>query len=293
MNNTEILINNLSMIEKLYDVIRIIDPINKKVLKYEQNILTVEEDSCFSFWKRYSYCENCISMRALNESNTFVKIEYNKEKIYMIMASPVYIGNNKYIVETLKDITSTGVIHDLENKSINEISREIKKMNDHAIKDELTDVFNKRYIKERLPIDILKNFTEKTSLSLIMADIDYFKEINDTFGHLAGDFILTKFAWYLKENIREDMDWIARYGGEEFLIVLNNVNEEKAFKIANRMRKFLEKHSFIYENNKINITSSFGVYSVIGKQLSIDELLKEVDKNLYKAKNSGRNIVIK
>lgn len=293
MDNTEILINNLSMIEKLYDVIRIIDPISKKILKYEQNMVTVEEDSCFSFWKRDLYCENCISMRALNENNTFVKIEYNKEKIYMIMASPVHIGSNRYIVETLKDITTTGVIYDLENKNINEISKEIRKMNDYAIKDELTDVFNKRYIKERLPIDILKNFTEKTSLSLIMVDIDYFKEINDTFGHLAGDFILTRFAWYLKENIRGDMDWVARYGGEEFLIVLNNVNEEKAFKIANRMRKFLENHSFIYENHKINITASFGVYSVTDEQLNTDELLKRVDKNLYKAKNAGRNAVIK
>ncbi|MDZ5017060.1 diguanylate cyclase, partial [Clostridium perfringens] len=131
-----------------------------------------------------------ISMRAYNEADTFVKIEYNKEKIYMIMASPIVMENKKYVFEMLKDVTNTGIIENFSEKTSEEIQLYINGMNDKIIKDELTGIYNRRFIDERLPIDILKSASQKSPLSIIIADIDFFKSINSNYGHLAGDYIL-------------------------------------------------------------------------------------------------------
>ncbi|MGV2644872.1 diguanylate cyclase, partial [Clostridium perfringens] len=115
---------------------------------------------------------------------------------------------------------------------------------------------------ERLPIDILKSASQKSPLSIIIADIDFFKSINSNYGHLAGDYILFEFASLIKNSIRKDSDWVARYGGEEFIIVLDNTDSNTAFEISEKIRKKVEEKVFEYEDNKINITSSFGIYTL-------------------------------
>ena len=256
------LTDNLSILENLYDVIRIVDPLTKKTVHYDKNKIKILNNSCYDFWKSEEYCPNCISMRAYNEADTFVKIEYNKEKIYMLMASPIVIENKKYVFEMLKDVTNTGIIENFCEKTSEEIQIYINEMNDKIIKDELTGIYNRRFISERLPIDILKSASQKSPLSIIIADIDFFKSINSNYGHLAGDYILFEFASLIKNSIRKDSDWVARYGGEEFIIVLDNKDSNTAFEISEKIRKKVEEKVFEYEDNKINITSSFGIYTL-------------------------------
>lgn len=297
----ESLINNLSMLEKLYDIVRIVEPLKKRNIYYENDEIKILDSNCYGFWKLKKHCPNCVSMRAYNEKDTFVKFEYNKEKIYMIMASPIFINDDKYVIEMLKDVTNTGIIEDFHNKTTIEIQSFLNEMNDKIIKDELTGVYNRRFINERLPIDIFKSISLKSPLSLVMLDIDFFKSINDNYGHFIGDSILSNLALLIDNSIRKDSDWVARYGGEEFIIALDNTDNDAAYKISEEIRKKVEEKVFEYEGNRIKITLSLGIYTldkdasdknIIDKN-GVDVMINYADEKLYQAKRAGRNKTIK
>lgn len=280
---------SLSLFRNLYDIFRIIDPVSKKVVYVDDDQEMEKGQPCFCFWEKGSCCSNCVAMRAEFENDTFIKLESKKDKIYMVISTPVSVDNNKYIVELIKDISDKGF---LNGKSILKLSiaeELITEMNDKIIRDGLTGIYNKRYINERLPIDINKSSTEGQPLSIIMADIDLFKDVNDTYGHSIGDKILIDFAKLLEKSVRKNIDWVGRFGGEEFLIVLKNTDVEDAYGKAENIRVLLEDTIFKYDNLNIKITSSFGVYSTAGHKFDAETLIANSDKNLYKAKNSGRN----
>lgn len=281
----ENLIDNLSMLKNLYDIVRIVDPLSKKTVNYKKGKIEISNNNCYDFWKIKESCHNCISMRAYHKEDTFVKIEYNKEKIYMVMASSLIIDNHKYVIEMLKDITETGIIEDLQYKATKEIQDLINEMNDRAIKDELTNIYNRRFVNEKLPVEILKSASLKEPLSIIMADIDFFKSVNDNYGHLTGDCILFEFASLIKRTIRRESDWVARYGGEEFIIVLNNTDNDTAFKISEKIRKEIEEKMFTCENQKIKITASFGIHTLGNDafDINIKDIIDSADKKLYEA----------
>jgi diguanylate cyclase (GGDEF)-like protein len=123
-----------------------------------------------------------------------------------------------------------------------------------------------------------------------MADLDYFKKINDTFGHLAGDEALKHFVNIIKRNLRKS-DYVFRIGGEEFLILLPNTELKDAAEIVERIRKDLEESPLYYDGKEIKLTASFGLAEV-DKNKYISEIIKEADEKLYKAKELGRNRVV-
>lgn len=281
----------LSVFKNLYDTIRIVDPINKRSTRFKGHNMQIVEGACYEFCKKDEYCSNCISMRAYLENDTFFKMESNEGKILLVTSSPVTIENEIYIVEMIKDISQTASIMNNEKSTCN-IKNLLKAINDVAIKDELTGIYNRRYINERLQVDINESIIHNQSLSIIMADLDFFKNVNDNYGHVVGDWVLRDFAKIISTSIRSNSDWVGRYGGEEFLIVLNNTDGSNAFSIAEKMRKLIEENIFTYDDINIKITASFGAYSIKDIKLTIDEFINEADKNLYLAKNSGRNKTI-
>jgi diguanylate cyclase (GGDEF)-like protein len=282
----------LSVFKNLYDAIRIVDPVNKNTTNVTDNEIQGLYGTCYGVWKRNKICQNCISMRAYVNNDTFTKIEYDKEKIISITATPMEIEGRLFIVEILKDITRNGtVLHKLTegSKSVEEL---MSSMNEKVVKDDLTGLYNRRYITERLPVDINYSRISSFPLSVIMVDIDFFKKVNDKYGHIIGDKILVDFSQLILNLIRSNSDWVGRYGGEEFIIILNDTNLENAYNVAEKIRKQLENTTFRYDEININITASFGVENVTDYDISITDLLSKVDKSLYKAKAGGRNITI-
>ena len=282
---------SLALFKNLYDILRIIDPISKKVI-YVEGYQEEENHVCHCFWGKDTPCQNCISMRSYLENDTFIKLEYIESKVFLLISTPVLINNNTYIVELIKDISDKGVVSDEGILKLHSAGNLISKMNEKIIRDGLTNIYNRRYINERLPIDISKSIIKGKILSIIMTDIDFFKNVNDTYGHSIGDKILIDFAKLLESSIRKDIDWVGRYGGEEFLIVLNNVDAEGAYKVAENIRLILENTTFKYDAIDINITSSFGISCISNHTVDADSLIINADKNLYIAKNSGRNKTI-
>lgn len=285
--------DRLSIFKNLYDVIRVINPVNKKVIYNDENYNENITNTCYEFWNKNSICENCVCIRALRENDTFIKIEYKEKRVFLTIASPVNINDCTYVVELIKDITAKGFVVQSEYKDIEKINDLISRLNYAMITDPLTGIYNRRFIDGQLYVDINENSINKLPMCIIILDIDYFKEVNDTYGHLAGDYILKEFGKLILESIRKSSDWVSRYGGEEFLIVLNNTNKEGAIVVSNKIKTLLGNTEFIYEGNKINITASFGVCCLKGGDIiNATDFIKCADENLYKAKKTGRDKIV-
>jgi diguanylate cyclase (GGDEF)-like protein len=155
--------------------------------------------------------------------------------------------------------------------------------------DGLTQVFNRRYFLEQLDREVSRAKRYRRELSLILFDIDRFKSINDSFGHLAGDYVLKQLATVIKGKIRRE-DILARYGGEEFAIVLPEIDGANALSFADKVRKLVEKAPFKFEDTKIQVTVSIGV-ATCDDAADAAALIKKADDKLYEAKAAGRNCV--
>jgi len=157
--------------------------------------------------------------------------------------------------------------------------------------DGLTQVFNRRYFIETLERELGRAQRYRRDLSLIMFDIDHFKVVNDTHGHLAGDHVLKQLAALVKLRIRRE-DVLARYGGEEFGIILPEVDNASAIQFAEKIRGLVEAAEFRFEDTPIAVTISVGVTTLVGEQEDVLEFVKLADDNLYAAKQAGRNRVM-
>ena len=202
------------------------------------------------------------------------------------------LSNRKIVFELLKDTTEKFFLGKGNHSEIYEM---IDSMNNLALRDTLTGIYNRRYINEKLPVDIISASLSEQSLSIIMVDIDFFKKVNDIYGHLTGDCTLKSFAETLSGCIRRESDWVSRYGGEEFLICLPGADIEKAKELAENIRRTVENKVIICGEHTVKITASFGVYSIKpapgAPGVSVENLIESVDKKLYVAKNNGRNRV--
>lgn len=158
-----------------------------------------------------------------------------------------------------------------------------------TIVDGLTQTHNKRYLFESLEREIIRARRHDRPLAVMMFDIDYFKRINDHFGHLAGDYVLRELADTVQQRIRRD-EIFARYGGEEFVIVLPETTIEGAAALAETLRERVETHPFVFQGESIPVTISAGC-ALVQEADTATELIQRADTKLYEAKRSGRNRV--
>jgi len=167
-----------------------------------------------------------------------------------------------------------------------------KKLEQLALIDELTGIFNRRAFYRIGQKILMQSKRENKKLSLIMMDIDYFKHINDTYGHKAGDIVLKEFVNAIREIIREN-DIFARIGGEEFVILLYDADEKNIEIVVNKiLNKIRNLDIKVTEDHKIKITVSLGVYTIQNIDETIQHALINADKALYVAKKTGRNKVV-
>lgn len=165
------------------------------------------------------------------------------------------------------------------------------KLNKEANSDKLTGCYNKGYFNNAIEGEVKKSKVTGSPLSLIIFDLDHFKKLNDTYGHDAGDFVLKELAKIIRTYGVRELDIFARYGGEEFVILLPKTNLKQSFEIAERLRKLIENHQFIYESKRLPVTASIGVADYRQGVLTGTDLFKRADSAVYKAKNGGRNQV--
>ncbi|MBN2339931.1 MAG: diguanylate cyclase [Deltaproteobacteria bacterium] len=228
--------------------------------------------------RRHSILELNDKQRILRDMNSTNGTYINGEKISSRQLQPgdqVKIGDRvfKYLVGS--DIES--VYHE-----------EIYRM---TIVDGLTGIYNKRFFLDELSREAERARRYERPLSLIMFDIDHFKQINDTYGHVAGDAVLQTLSKLVQANIRQS-EIFARYGGEEFAILIPEITINGASSLAEKIRNLISEHHFQFENQRIPVTVSLGVDVLNHDNPSPKALIKRADQKLYQAKKAGRNRVV-
>jgi diguanylate cyclase (GGDEF)-like protein len=199
------------------------------------------------------------------------------ERIMVDSESDYYTEYDKSEIKTISSLAAVAV----HNASLFE----------QSTTDMMTKLKMKFYFYNALEDRLDSAFSQEESLSVIMFDIDFFKKINDTYGHACGDFVLQKIAAIIRENIRE-CDIASRYGGEEFTVMLLNSRKDEAFLVAERIRKCVEETVICYEDRKIQLTISGGISEFNVKTnpvRSAKRLVDQADRALYLSKRTGRN----
>lgn len=279
----------LDFFKAMYDVVRIVDPIHKRVLEYKDCMVKKTDSICYNYWKNGKICDNCVSARAYCEENSFMKLDYKPEMIMMVTAIPVVSEGDTVILELLKNVTDSIMVGSCGSNDERLLRNVVSEFDDMVIKDKLTQLYNRRFIDDRLPAEIVSATLEGESLSVIFLDVDGLKEINDTYGHAVGDLAIQEVGNAIQNNIRIHEDWAARYGGDEFLICLNNTTYDDAYHVAERIRENVERAFTCVDDKVIRFTISLGIHSVHKSHLTAKDIISMADRKMYEAKKSGKN----
>jgi diguanylate cyclase (GGDEF)-like protein len=166
----------------------------------------------------------------------------------------------------------------------------LRRLYESSVTDALTGAYNRKHLIERLTGEVAFAKRHDAALSILLLDIDHFKKVNDTFGHLAGDHVLRALADMVRRALRAE-DMLSRYGGEEFIIVARGLDAPHGVRFADRIRSLVEATPIEAEGHVIRLTVSIGIASVacLGGSPGVEGLIAVADKRLYAAKNAGRN----
>ena len=198
-------------------------------------------------------------------------------------ASALEVGGQRLLISLVLDITD-------RVRSEREVQELQRRLQDQSIHDALTGLFNRRYLDEYLERELARANSAGIPVSVIMIDLDWFKAINDRFGHQAGDEVLRGLALTIRDSTRPS-DVCCRYGGEEFLVILPGMSADSALLRAENIRTDIMLNSIPFEGEVITMTTSFGVASSPQSGRSADDLVASADAALYAAKETGRNNV--
>ncbi len=225
-----------------------------------------------------------IMVTALNEMESRIKgIEAGADDF---ISKPF---NKLELLARVRSLLRVKMLHNQLQEKIAQLERAKERLRELASTDGLTSLYNYRHFKEVLTMEIRRAERHKTPLSLIMFDIDDFKQYNDRYGHLAGDRVLQSVAALVLTNIRS-IDVAARYGGEEFAVILPGTSAENARFVAEKLRRLVENHRFPHDATRITI--SLGVAAYSEKLATFEALVACADKRLYAAKARGKNMVV-
>lgn len=223
-----------------------------------------------------SYASTNENIQKLNKMQEKTLIEYNAQHIDLSSLTHKFTDIQSHMSDEVKKA----------NEIISQLTNQVKTLEEKSNLDSLTKVFNRRALATHL-----KNVCSEEELPyefhLLMLDIDDFKNINDKYGHLAGDKVLIFIANMLKKTLR-DGDKVFRYGGEEFIIILNRIDVDHCQQITNRLLNLVRSNKLIYKGEGLRVTMSIGTTSYV-KGDTPDSIIARADKALYRAKNSGKN----
>lgn len=293
-------------LQEINDILLEVSKCLKSILDYELFGFVIKQDDSLNVWidprayKDYfiNIIENdfnCKNIKNVHYFNTINDDVPPTDDTYNMLSFKVMDNGHiarLYLMPRKKILSHHNEILNIITETLR-ISLEnffnTKKLENEALLDPLTGCLNRRALYNYLDHDIAVTQRYKGNLSIIMFDIDYFKNVNDTYGHQAGDIVLKEIVKSTLASIRKS-DYLARYGGEEFILVLPNADSYNAVNLAERIRTTIETQMINIGERTISITSSFGV-ATLKDGYERDYLIQEADEMLYNAKSSGRNKV--
>lgn len=279
----------LKALEPHFDIVRLVQPELTTVCERAGSV-PCENEFCYSVWGKQARCSNCISMKALRSKGRCCKLEYAHDNLYFVISEYVPYGEAGAVVELVIKLDSEYIDNILEKDLLYLNLDELQHQVDY---DPLTGVYNRRHIDKNLNSYVELARKRRKNLGIAMVDIDSFKELNDTQGHLAGDAALQEIAKVLQSNIALSKgDFVARFGGDEFMIVCRDI-PAPIFK--QRMEAIVQLVAHLEINNQDEERLAVSIGSVNTDeypQASDKELIKVADERLYKAKKMGKNCLV-
>lgn len=280
--------DKLDFMRQMYDVVRFVDPVDKLILDESNALAAGDKDLCYACWNRGTICENCISIRTYLNNKCYQKLEQTDDGLMIVTAFPIERDGTPVVMELVKDVTDTMMFGDVEDFQL--VDNLVSRLTTMAVRDELTGVFNRRYINERLPSDIVMAMLDDYPVSLLFVDIDNLKEINDTYGHFTGDTVIVSSAAAIQSCLLSKLDWVARFGGDEFVVCLNGAAPAEVIEVAENIREKIF-HLCVEDNDTIRFSASVGV-SITQGNTTAAELLTLADARMYEAKKKGKNRIV-
>ena len=272
--------------QQMFDVIRLVEQDGHYVCKCNHDgSCSITDETCFSVWGKKHRCANCVSQQAYNENRQHVKFEYAHDRYYFVIARPVWLQGKKYALEFVMDVTTQFT----QNKAGEEnfVMNLIHELERVSSRDPFTGLFNKKHLLNALTTalqEYQQNITKDEPLYLAIWDIDSFKQINDTYGHDAGDKILLCVAGALKRGIRKEDGITARFGGDEFAILFHNRDHDSCKRLLTAIKAEIDSHihSSMVCNEKIcfRISVSYGLAD-IHRAVTPEAAIHAADQYLY------------
>ncbi|SBW10481.1 putative Diguanylate cyclase [uncultured delta proteobacterium] len=292
-SNITALLLEQDIFHSLFDISRIVDAESGKIQDLESGVVLETRTSCNDVFGTDSRCKNCTSIRAHYSNESVVKLEYVNGSVLLILSVPLQVCGKRLVAELVKDITKSMTVDLKDSLFSGEVPAIIDKLNKISTTDQLTGLQNRRYLDDRLPLALANCRAMCAPVSLVMLDIDNFKQINDTYGHQHGDVIIREIAAILLSYIRRNSDFAVRYGGEEMLLCFPGVSLADCLSIAGRIHKQIQAAVFAHHDRAVSVTVSMGVgESQTDGTYDKDGLIAIADKRLYDAKKSGRNRIV-
>jgi len=219
-------------------------------------------------------------------------VQKDSKVIWILLRSQfLFDDTGKATIATVENIDQQVADREKQKQLIHELLQLKEKLEIATRTDPLTGLPNRRDLNEKLAYEQARFERTSRPFSVLILDLDKFKNINDTYGHDAGDFILVRVGEMLRTTCRR-MDHVCRWGGEEFFFLLPETNLRNGIKFAEKLRETLEEQSFDYKGQKIRVTGSIGLSSYNADTVDLEDCLKRADDCMYEAKNSGRNKVV-
>lgn len=270
--------NKMEVIREIFDVVRLLKGSDLQAAGMESKLAGRENlCQCYAFWNKDKRCENCISLKALDEKKQTSKIEFLDSDMYQVFARYLEIDSEPYVMEMLKKLDENTLT---DEEGYEKLTEKLTVYSEKLYKDVLTGAYNRRYFEEKV-----KNMSLNAGVAVI--DLDDFKLFNDTYGHDGGDLVLTTVVNVIRHYIRRT-DILVRYGGDEFLLILPGIEKEV---FSQKLRMIQEKihatHIPGFNRRKLSVSIG-GVMFTHGR---LEEAITKADRLMYMAKGH-KNIVV-
>lgn len=270
--------NKMEVLREIFDVVRLLKGSDLQTVGMESKLAGRENlCQCYAFWNKDKRCENCISLKALEEKKQTSKIEFLDSDMYQVFARYLEIDDEPYVMEMLKKLDENTLT---DEKGYEKLTEKLTVYSEKLYKDVLTGAYNRRYFEEKV-----KNMSLNAGVAVI--DLDDFKLFNDTYGHDGGDLVLTTVVNVIRHYIRHT-DILVRYGGDEFLLILPGIEKEV---FSQKLRMIQEKihamHIPGFNRRKLSVSIG-GVMFTHGR---LEEAITKADRLMYMAKGH-KNIVV-
>ncbi|MDP4088347.1 MAG: hypothetical protein Q8930_03615 [Bacillota bacterium] len=242
MENLNKLQQTLMILRNIYDDIRVINPISKRIL-FDKDYNSINEGYCYEFSGNEGPCSNCVGMRAFNEGRSFIKLYFNGEDIVLHTAMPFVMGEEKYIIEAYKVMDDTSFIDGIEFNCKEDLKQYVENINNAAIRDEKTEVFNSRFAHERLPAEIELSKTSNACISIALLEIKFAHEYEN---ENVRDYNIFNIISIVANELDKRTDWISRIEENKFIILIKRENDNLCSEDYMRIIMELERKSTLY-----------------------------------------------